>query len=173
MARWRLTQPHYLNVPDNEWEYKEQDPTTGREMRHRFPVPRLLNPDDPSDFNYREDRMVVVATARSPNFPRDYIFSGPPTPDMEPMDDEARAISDSFADKWRHPMDSLPGIGDFSQSLIAMFEKQMAQLPTAPLQTQSMAGVSREEFEAMKEQMAQLMARNAELEAAPAVARRV
>jgi len=53
MARYRLKDKHYLNVTidgqPTEWEHKEQSQATGKEIRKRYLVPTLLNPDDRSD----------------------------------------------------------------------------------------------------------------------------
>ena len=54
MARWRLTAKHYLTVPGIEWEQKETNRDTGRQMTKKYPVPLFLDPDDPADQNYRE-----------------------------------------------------------------------------------------------------------------------
>lgn len=166
MARWRLTQPHYLNVPGTEWEYKETDRTSGRQGRKIFDVPLLLDPNDSTCYNYPGE--CVVSDGNHPG-PKDYIFLGPPTPDMDPMDDEAEKISASLADKWKHPIESLPGQG-YSQSLLADFQTQlaaaMAQTPIQKVAGPVSAGsVDPAAFAALQEQVAQLMARNAELEA--------
>lgn len=118
MARWRLAAPHYLHVPGTEWEYSENDRTTGRPKRIKFKVPRLLNPEDPSDWNYvyskdgfgKPDTGEIVVTNReSEAFPRDILFTSPPTPDMVPMDDEAREISAKLQANFKHPINDLPG----------------------------------------------------------------
>lgn len=126
MARWRLTASHYLNVPGTEWEQKEIDRTTGRQARKIYKVPRLLDPEEPSDLNYPGE--LIVAHEGKGAQPRDYIFIGPPTPDMEPLDDEAKAISANLAKTWKHPVDSLPG--NYSQSMQQEFEKQIAMSQT-------------------------------------------
>lgn len=178
MARWKLMTPHYLNVKELDGEpvefiYQEQDLTTMRNRRKSFKVPLLLDPKDPSyvnDPNYG----IVVSDGKNAML-RDYIFLGDPTPDMEPLDDEAREISDRFKEKWINPIDSLPGNGDYSQSLIAVFEKQMNALAAQAqqnVQPQSLKSVDPEAFKLMQEQLTALMARNAELEAAKPEARR-
>jgi hypothetical protein len=112
MARWRLAAPHYLNVEGTSWEYKEVDRTSGRQKRTIFPVPLHLDPDNPSDWNIvrgKDDGEIVVADKESVAFPKDIIFVGNPTPDMVPLDDEAKAISAKMAPKWKHPIESLTG----------------------------------------------------------------
>lgn len=160
MARWRLLNPHYINVGD-EWEYKETSKETGRQARKVFHVPTLLDPKDVSQCNY--DGEIVVGNGTK-CMPKDYIFSGPPTPDMEPMDEEAQAISDSQRSKWIHPIESLPG--NFSQSILDIFQRQVdAAVVGAPTKPISVGQIDPSDFKALQEQVAQLMARNAELEA--------
>ena len=159
MARWRLTAPHYINVPGTEWEYKEIDQTTGRQGRKVFPVPRLLNPNDGADCNYPGE--IIVAYAGPLAQGRDIIFEGGPTPDMEPLDEEAKVITESLRPTWQHPIETLPVNGGYSASLIASFEKQMSEtLARAPN-----TSVSQSDFEKLQSQVAALMAQNAELQA--------
>lgn len=165
MAKWRLTAAHYLNVPGTEWEYKETDRTSGRQARRIFPVPMLLDPKDPNSCNRDGDCIVVRGEAGR----GEHEFLGDPTPDMEPLDDEASAISAQFEGRWTHPIDSLPANGDYSASLIFAFERQMKELiksgSATPAQPVSAGAVSAEEFKALQEQVAALMAQNAELKA--------
>lgn len=108
MARWKLTEPHYLNVPGTEWEQTLTDRITQRPVRKKFPVPLHLDPRIESDWNYNSeggtlragdmDGIIVVAYANgkmSPG-PRDVLFVGDPSPGMFPLDDEAREISAKF-----------------------------------------------------------------------------
>ncbi len=157
MARFRLRCGHYLNIIDNfsgeqtEWVYQETDRTTGRANRKKFHVPMLL------------DAETIVTTAKDPAFPNDTVFFGEPTPDMEPLDEEAEELVESLKAKWEHPIDSLPAQGGmnqqeqaFMQTMMEGFAKQVgAALPQQP---QAVSGVSVEEFEAMKAQLAQLLA---------------
>jgi hypothetical protein len=172
MAKWRLKSAHYLNVPGVEWEYKETT-RDGRQGRQMFNVPMLLDPKDPNCCNHDGDCIVIHGKAK--NRQGEYEFSGDPTPDMEPMDEEAEAISKSFEGRWVHPIDSLPSTGDYSASLIASFEKQMTKLmqnqPAEPVSV-SASAVSKEDFDKLQAQVAALMARNAELEAQPKAQRR-
>jgi hypothetical protein len=70
--------------------------------------------------------------------------------------------------KWIHPVESLPG--NYSQSLIETFQKQIDAIAAGrsinPVAAAPTGGVSKEEFEALQAQVAALMARNLELEAA-------
>lgn len=155
--RWRLTAQHYLNVPGTEWEQKETDRNTGKQARKVFAVPALLNPDDPSDQNYPGE---IVVCHEGKGQGRDITFIGDPTPDMEPLDDEAKALSATFADKWNHPVESLAAQGaDYGAQLVAMFEKQMGAL--------SVKSAPSGELDALKKQIADLTAR---LDAKPAAA---
>lgn len=166
MARWKLREKHYLKVPGNEWEYQETA-QSGKTGRKRYEVPMFLNPDDPADYNY-PDGIIVGYTPHD----RDIIFVGPPTPDMEPLDDEAKKLSAEEARKWKHPIESLPG--DFSQSLLTDLQRQIDQLATGESKKPVVVkGVDPEDFKAMQEQLATLMAQNAELMAEQKKARRV
>lgn len=146
MARWRLAAPHYLNVEGCVWEYKEVDRTSGRQKTTKFPVPTHLDPDQPADWNYvygRDQGEIIVANKASDNT-KDIIFAGEPTPDMVPLDDEAKAISAAMAPKWKHPIESLSGtyadamLKDLSEEVAAVRSKSasaqvegMAELLTA------------------------------------------
>lgn len=134
--RWRLTNPHYLNVhqlPDGtriEWEHRETARETGRTVRKLFPVPMYLDPKDPTVFNYPGEIIVAHEIEGCHNLANDYIFSSAPTQDMEPLNAEAEAITDSLRDRWANPVDTLPANGGmtdaesiFMQRMTAMFEK--------------------------------------------------
>lgn len=108
MAIWKLTEPHYLNVPGTEWEQVTTDRITQRPVRKKFPVPLHLDPRIESDWNYDAecerparqgdmDGSIVVANKAHPKYPRAYIFVGDPTPGMLPLDDEAKEISGKFS----------------------------------------------------------------------------
>jgi hypothetical protein len=161
MARWKLLVAHYLNVPGTEWEYSEMGRTKGgRATKVRFKVPRHLDPNEPADHthhNWRDsgDGAIVVCHEGTSADPNDIPFTGDPTPDMEAIDDEAKRISASFASRWKHPIEALPGT--FSQSLIDDFQRQMADVQAATKQ---------EPVEGMSElltAMAAMMKQNAEL----------
>lgn len=175
MARWRLINAHYLNVPDTTWEYAEADRTTGRNVKKTFIVPRYLDPADPIDQTPRNSGEVIVCYENKGQR-HDHVFIGEPTPEMEPLDEEAEAVTAKCRPKWQHPIEGLPSNGDYSQSLIATFERMMQQLPQAAQAPNiSVKGISLDDFTKLQEQMAALMAKNAELEATVAevkVARR-
>ena len=131
MARWKLMKPHYLNTVDNEWEYRETSRNSGRQAAKRFKVPRYFDPEDPSDCD-RNGECIVSHEGKGMR--GDHIFFGDPTPEMLPLDAEAEKISEALEAKWQHPIDSLPNSGDYSQSLIATFERQMQELITRAAQ---------------------------------------
>ena len=129
MARWALKQPHYLRIaemPDGtkvEWEHKETNRTTGKAHRKMYPVGLLLNPEDPGDCN-RDGECVVCHEGKGN--PSDYVFEGDPTPDMDPLDEEAEVISESLQEKWRHPIDTLPANGGMNDAESAFMRKMEA-----------------------------------------------
>ena len=162
MARWRLLNPHYLNVPGIEWEQKETNRDTGRQVTRKFSVPLLLQPNEPSDCNYPGE-IIVCSGEPTPAFKRDIQFLGEPTPDMEPVDEEAEKISESLKHKWVHPIDTLPANGDYGAALIATFEKQIQGLSQG--QNVSNKSVSSDDFAKLQAQVAALMAENEKLKA--------
>lgn len=168
MARWKLNVGHYLNVPGTEWEYKETDRTSGRQARKVFVVPLHLDPNVEADHNYPNEGMIVVAYDNK-KYPRDYVFIGPPTPDMTPLDEEAEAISAKEAKNWRHPIeDEFIEGGGYSASILRDFERQIAEIQagmqTKPAAPVSVNSVDPEDFARLQEQVAQLLAQNSELQ---------
>lgn len=144
MARWRLINAHYLNVPGTEWEYKEIDQTTGRQGRKVFTVPLYMDPRDPADHNY--PGQIIVTNAASKEWPRDIIFLGDPTPDMEPLDEEAEAITAKLREVWEHPIESLPStMSEGESAFMAKMMEAFGQRPNV-----SANQVSVEEFNEMK-----------------------
>lgn len=142
MARWKLMTAHYLNTPGEEWEYTENDRTTGRPKRIKFPVPRYLDPRDPSCWTKRwgnkdnEDGEVIVCHEGTGET-GDIIFDGDPTPDMVPVDDEARAISASFEKRWSYKPET--DSGDYSQSLVDKFQIELAEAQPRPVEVPGLA----------------------------------
>jgi hypothetical protein len=175
--RWRLTQPHYLNVlalgdgTKVEWEHKETSRETGRAIRKLYPVPALLNPDDSSDYNYPGEIIVASEVEGAHNaYPRDIIFSGEPTQEMEPLNEEAEAITESLRMKWEHPINSLPANGGmnaqeqaFMENMMASFAKQIGATMQAPNAT-----VPQAQYDELKERLAKLEAMIAAQNKAPA-----
>ena len=94
MARWKLTEAHYLKVPGTKWEYTETNRVTGRPMRTQFDVPLYISPHDDGDlkeFGQPPNGDIVVTNAPDGKFPKDVEFLGPPSVGMVPLDDEAKA----------------------------------------------------------------------------------
>lgn len=163
--RWRLMTSHYLNVPGTEWEHNESDRTTGKAVRKLYPVPALLDPRNPNDCNRDGDCVVAHAIEGLRNERQDVIFLGDPTPDMEPMNDEAEEISNGLKDKWAHPIDTLPANGGMNDAEKAFMEKMMlafAGAASAPNQT-----VPKEDYDALLKRVLAL-----EAAAKPAAAER-
>lgn len=161
MARWRLITGHYLNVPGTEWEYKETDRGTGKQVRKVFPVPMLLDPNDGSHQNY--PGAIIVTNKEDRAFPNDILFVGDPTPDMDPLDDEAEAISASFKDRWIHPIEALPG-QSFSQSLLDDLQRQVAAMQTDDkVKPKNIGGIDPASFAQLQAQVAELAKQNAAL----------
>lgn len=160
MARWRLRAAHYLYIGE-EWEYQETDSITGRSNRVRFPVPTLLDPKDPSRWTNRDGDIVVCHEGKGHS--SDTVFQGDPTPDMEPLDEEARKISDALSSRWNHPIEGIDSQKSFGDALFEGLTRKLDSLVSKQIPI-SENMVSREEFDSLKEQLAQLMARNAELE---------
>lgn len=160
MARWRLVCAHYLNTdPPQHWEYKEIDRSTGKQVTRRFEVPSLIDPNDPGDCNHKDgmgNGEVVVAMAGKTDNVRDIIFIGPPTPDMVPLDKEAEEISASFASKWKHPIESLPG--NYSETLLNDLQTEVAKV-----QAKSNGPTQVEGLSDLMAAMATVMKQNAEL----------
>jgi hypothetical protein len=144
MARWLLTQPHYLKVVDTFWEQTETDRVTGRQKKKKYPVPMHLDPHCAADWNNKPgsssanisrggnsfDEGYITVCHAGKGEPHDYVFVGDPTPDMEPIDDEAKAISATF--KWHDPTRFFE-LGDgmtFAERMILTMQDEMkAQQP--------------------------------------------
>jgi hypothetical protein len=125
MARWRLTEPHYLFTdPGTKWEYVETDRTTGRQVRKQYEVPQYFHHEAEADWNEYESGprgeklagSIVVSDGRNAK-PRDIVFKGNPTPGMDPIDDEAKAITAQFKDKWNLPDNIKWGPGEYTTGL--------------------------------------------------------
>jgi hypothetical protein len=160
--RWRLNSAHYLNVPTLpdgtrvEWEHKETNMLNGRSIRKLFTVPILLNPNDSADHNYPGEIIVAQFTEGAKIPSQDYIFIGKPTPEMEPLNDPAQAITDECRVKWDNPMsaDGLARAGQLDareQSFLDMMTKAFAGM--APAANQS---VPKEQYDALLARVAAL-----------------
>ncbi len=123
MARWKLTEAHYLKVPGTAWEYNSIDRRTGRPKREVFQVPLQLDPKSIDDLTKHgqpdpaypsrdiEDFIIIVTDTAGVN-QRDVLFEGKPTPGMLPLDDDAKAITAECAKGIWKPT---PGTDDDSQ----------------------------------------------------------
>lgn len=137
MARWKLMTAHYLKTPGEEWEYTENDRTTGRPKRMKYPVPRLLDTKDPACWTNRwgnkdnEDGEIIVCW-EGKGEASDIVFFGDPTPDMVPVDDEAREITASFSSRWQTQPENMAG--DYSQSLVDKFQMEAAEAQARPVE---------------------------------------
>jgi hypothetical protein len=133
MARWQLSTSHYLSVENNEWEYNETDRGTGKQLRTRIKVPLYLDINDQNCWNvqYRNPRgevisgEVIVARRTGEEHKDDIIFVGDPTPDMIPLDDEAKAISETFSKRWG----TAPNVDmSYGQHVIEGFQAEQARI---------------------------------------------
>ena len=150
MARWRLTASHYINVEGTKWEFQDTDRMTGKVRRVQFDVPTLLDIEDPTSWNQNIVRNprgeilggdIVVAHADGIHDAKDFIWKGPPTPDMEPMDAEAEAISAKFLEGWKRPPEA-DGV-KYGDILIQRFQEKFDKIgsPTAPVQIEGITEV--------------------------------
>lgn len=83
---------------------------------------------------------VIVSDGVNPGA-NDIIFVGDPTPNMLPLDDHAREVSASFADRWKAPNEN--SNRTHSQSLLDDLERQMQLIERKQQQAQQapMAGM--------------------------------
>lgn len=142
MARWKLMTSHYLRVPDEKWEYQETDRTTGKPIRKQYNVPRLLDINDPGCWtnqwgNRDNAEGEIIVCHEGKGEPRDQVFYGSPTPDMVPLDDEAKEISASFEGLWKAKPEN--SAGDYSQSLVDRFQIEMAEIKSKPAEIPGLA----------------------------------
>ncbi len=138
MARWQLTEPHYLNVPGTKWEFETKNRTTGRSERKQFHVPTHLDPNIETDCNYNDNvgnnmvdgRIIVCWEGRGE--PRDIVFEGPPTPGMLPLDDEAKAESAKFEWKPTAGLDENSQFNSFAQQTLIKLTSELKNVQTSP-----------------------------------------
>jgi hypothetical protein len=152
MARWKVTAKHYIHAEQygqsTEWERQEINGDTGRMFRKLYKVPMFIDPDDPQCINKHEG--ICVVARKGTEHPGDIVFFGPPTPDMEPLDDGAQAETDSEKHKWINPIDSLaPEIGqEFGKQLLEALNRQVDSANVK--QTVSLKGASSDEVAQLK-----------------------
>lgn len=149
MARWKLTADHYLNVPGTQWEYEETSRESGKKKRETVPVPLLIELKDPQ-FQQNVDGDVIVCWEgkgeREGRYKGDIVFLGDPTPDMEPLDDEAEARTNELRPRWEHPIDTLPANGGmtpqeqvFMEMIIKAMSGAVAQAPNTGVSSEAFA----------------------------------
>lgn len=146
MARWRLVVNHYMNTADGtKWEYTEIDRLTGRPKRTQYPVPRYLDINDPMDWTERtpDGLGFVNVTDGVGGLPSDVVFYGQPTPDMMPLDDDARTKSGSLAKIWKRPLeDAIIDGPSYADTVVESLHTQMAKLQEAAASPQPAPGIA-------------------------------
>jgi hypothetical protein len=165
MARWRLTAKHYIHVirggEKSQWVREETNRDTGRVARTTYLVPTYLDPDAPADQNYPGE--IVVSRAKGAQA-RDLIFEGQPTFDMEPLDEEAEAITAQVKAKGGHPIDDLPtAFGEsYGERLLSTLSTQLEKVMSngPPVYDKPP-----ENYAALEAEVAKLKAENAKLNA--------
>jgi hypothetical protein len=161
--RWRLTSAHHLSIdvlPDGtkvEWEHKETSRESGRAVRKLFAVPMFLEPKDAADHNYPREIIVAHAVEGAHNLRQDYIFRGPPTPEMEPLNEAAEILSEQWKHKWNNPVESLPANGGMTPAETVFMTKMMEAFERiAPMRAEPKADAN--EVEDLKDRIAKLEA---------------
>lgn len=157
MARFRIIDQenngHYLKTdPPTEWEQVEVDQKTGKQGRHRYVVPMLLDPKDPGTHNYPELGQIIVTTRADPMYPRDIVILDKPTAGMEPLDAEAEGLMRKILQGQIHPMSE------------AAFPSQAPQVPPVPDRFDEFARQMQAQMAGLIGQNETLMARLRELE---------
>lgn len=161
--RWRLQGAHYINVHTLldgtrvEWEHKETARESGRTVRKLFSVPMYLDPRDASDCNYPGEIIVAHDIPGTTGNSRDYIFTDEPTPDMEPLNDAARVITDALSTKWNHPIESLPVNGGMNEAESRFMQKMMETFAPATPAAQA-TSVPKAQYDELAERLAKLEA---------------
>jgi len=165
MARWRLTAGHYINVPGTEWEHKETSRETGRQVRKVYQVPRHLDPKAPEDWNDwpmgRMEDGVIIVCHEGKGLPRDIVFTGPPTQDMEPLDEEATILSSRLPKK-KDGFEHMTMSEGVLEDLMRQIGQAVAAGRPEPVST---SGVDQQQFNELKAMVAQLAEQNAALQA--------
>jgi hypothetical protein len=134
MARWKLITSHYLKIEGTFWEQIETDRTSGKQIRKRYETPLLLDTADQSLWNDNTlrnprgellDGDIVVAHRNSQHKESDYLFTGDPTADMLPLDDEAKIITAKLQTVWNaSPNEEVP----YARKRIDELEMEQAKI---------------------------------------------
>lgn len=152
MARWKLVEPHYIHAERDgvrpEWVYKEINRANGREVQKKYIVPMHLDPKNASDWNDwpdgpHGDGIVVVTNGKGAK-QRDIVLVAdskgnlPITHGMEPLDDEAIAITAEY--QKTHPYLEGREEATYSERLLDKFIEQLADTKTAATAQTSVQG---------------------------------
>jgi hypothetical protein len=79
----------------------------------------------------------IVVCWKDKGDPRDIVFFGDPTPDMEPLDDEAKEVSATFEEAWKRAPDDIQ-FDDYSQSLLYRIQAESAEAAAKPVQIEGL-----------------------------------
>jgi hypothetical protein len=167
MARWQLLEPHYLFLKNSsKWEYMETDRATGKQIRKQYDVPTYFHHEAESDWTEftltsngaRAGGIVVVSDGHNAK-PSDVVFRGAPTPAMLPLDDEAKAITAKYINKWGLPdkMFDMNEPGEYSVKLADYFVQQQDKVN---MKIQQLAEQNTQGFGDFMKTMTALMTQN-------------
>lgn len=160
MARWQLTEPHYLNVPGTKWEQTITNRATNRPERKTFAVPLYLHPDVESDHTRKDGFEGIITVCQGEGHPdgRDIEFLGNPTPGMLPLDDEAKAISAKFNWEPTRGLDDVSQAESHTSKIMSGLIDQLTEMKT---KTQEATGI--QGMDKFMETMAAMMAQNQQI----------
>jgi len=118
-ARFLLTGKQYADVGE-EWEQVETMPS-GKQVRKRYKVHTLLDPDDSSQYNY--PNQIIVALGADPQYPADLILRSAVNSEMQPLNAEAVKVFDRVANEAAAKQAQLPmGEAAFPTAFVARAE---------------------------------------------------
>ncbi len=128
----------------------------------------FLHPEDQSSWNYITERLpngqiadgqIIVSTKIDSAFPKDIIFTGQPTMDMIPLDDEAKVMITALEKKWKHPINDF--VGSFADQLPTIWAQQLevakAKTEAPSVSTRELEDL-RNKNDALSDQLAELKA---------------
>lgn len=177
MARWKLTEPHYLRVEGTRWEYSEIDRLTGRPKRTQYEVPLYINPnydDDLRQFgqDYEAMGVIIIVSDGVDSLAKDLIFKGDPTPSMIPLDDDAREKSAKFKKIWEPQAE---GSLTYAQEAELRWMSELDKLRMEMGKTPQVEGFKEfaDSMSAMMKQQTEILAMLAKAQMAPQAERRV
>lgn len=157
MARWRLTEKHYLKVPGTRWEFQTVDRQTGRPQRKIYEVPLYLDPEAEMDWNWRDPNGFdggIIVCHEGKGESRDIVFVGDPTPGMLPIDDEAKALSAQFSWTPTQGTDEESQANSYTSKIMMGLVDQMADMQAKASQAPAIPGMDKF-MEVMVQMMAQ------------------